>query len=77
MSAETVGRVFDPYFTTKGDTGTGLGVPQVQAFMLAMGGRVLVSSEPGKGTSFDLLFPPRDFRRAATGRDWRCVVRGH
>ena len=77
MSPETVARVFDPYFTTKGDAGTGLGVPQVQAFMRAMGGHVLVSSKPGKGTRFDLLFPPRDLRRATAGRDWRCVVRGH
>lgn len=50
-------RVFDPYFTTKGETGTGLGVPQVAAFMRASGGCVNVSSEPGVGTSFDLYFP--------------------
>lgn len=50
-------RVFEPFFTTKGDKGTGLGVPQVGAFMRHIGGHVAVSSELGRGTTVDLLFP--------------------
>jgi signal transduction histidine kinase len=57
MPPETVARIFDPYFTTKGNTGTGLGVPQVQTFVESVGGLVRVGSEPGAGTIFDLLFP--------------------
>jgi signal transduction histidine kinase len=50
-------RVFDPFFTTKGEKGTGLGVPQVGAFMRYIGGHVTVSSEQGRGTTVDLFFP--------------------
>jgi signal transduction histidine kinase len=57
MPPETVERIFDPYFTTKGNTGTDLGVPQVQTFVESVGGHVRVGSEPGAGTIFDLLFP--------------------
>jgi signal transduction histidine kinase len=60
MSPEVVKRVFDPYFTTKGDSGTGLGVPQVHAMMRQVGGYVTVDSVVGKGTSFDLFFPVRE-----------------
>ena len=57
MSAETVRKIFDPFFTTKGENGTGLGLPQVCAFMRRIGGHVGVTSEPGIGTTFDLLLP--------------------
>ena len=57
MSADVVQRIFDPFFTTKGDKGTGLGLPQVRAFMSLIGGYVSVTSEPGFGTTIDLLFP--------------------
>jgi signal transduction histidine kinase len=57
MDPEIVEKIFDPFFTTKGDNGTGLGLPQVRAFMLSVGGRVEVTSEPGRGTAVDLWFP--------------------
>jgi signal transduction histidine kinase len=57
MPAEVVRKVFDPFFTTKGEKGTGLGLPHVYAFMRLIGGHVGVTSERGKGTTFDLLFP--------------------
>ena len=60
MSKETAARIFEPWFTTKGETGTGLGLPQVHRFMILVGGSISVSSTPGSGTSFDLLFPIRD-----------------
>jgi signal transduction histidine kinase len=57
MPAEVLQHIFDPLFTTKGEKGTGLGLPQVCAFMRLIGGRIDVASEPGIGTTFDLLFP--------------------
>jgi signal transduction histidine kinase len=60
MPAEVVRRAFDPFFTTKGDKGTGLGLPQVCAFMRLIGGHVTVSSDWGNGTTVDLLFPSLD-----------------
>ncbi len=57
MTAATLSHIFDRWFTTKQGSGTGLGLPQVRAFMQGLGGRVRVASEPGSGTSFELLFP--------------------
>jgi signal transduction histidine kinase len=57
MPPEIARRVFDPLFTTKGDHGTGFGLPQVRAFMEMVGGTIGIQSEPEKGTTVDLLFP--------------------
>jgi len=57
MPDHVVRRVFEPFFTTKGEKGTGLGVPQVCAFMRHIGGHVTFSSEQGRGTTVDLFFP--------------------
>ena len=47
MPADVVQKIFDPLFTTKGEKGTGLGLPQVCAFMQLIGGHVSVTSEVG------------------------------
>ena len=56
MDAETLDKVFDPFFSTKGDMGTGLGLSQVHSFVERSGGSVDVSSETGKGACFMLYF---------------------
>lgn len=56
MSEETVRRIFDPFFTTK-FMGRGLGLSAVLGIMRGHKGAIRVSSAPGRGTTFDLLFP--------------------
>jgi signal transduction histidine kinase len=57
MPDQVLQNIFQPFFTTKGEQGTGLGVPQVHALMRDIGGYVHVASETGRGTTFDLFFP--------------------
>jgi signal transduction histidine kinase len=57
MTKQVAEKIFEPFFTTKGEKGTGLGIPQVGAFMRHIGGHVAVASELGIGTTFDLFFP--------------------
>lgn len=75
MSPEIAEHLFDPYFTTKGDAGTGLGVPQVAAFMRSSGGTVGVCTESGVGTTFDLRFPTSDYRDPVENNLWRQLDR--
>jgi two-component system sensor histidine kinase HydH len=53
---EDLSRVFDPYFTTK-PAGTGLGLPIVEKIVEAHGGKILLASEPGEGTTATVILP--------------------
>lgn len=57
MDEETLGKIFDPFYSTKKDQGTGLGLSQVYGFMKRSNGTVTVESELDKGTCFYLYFP--------------------
>jgi CheY-like chemotaxis protein len=57
MSAETQERMFEPFFTTK-FTGRGLGLAAVLGIMRGHHGTIRVTSEPGRGTRMEALFPP-------------------
>jgi signal transduction histidine kinase len=64
MSPEIKSRILEPFFTTKGDLGTGLGVPIVYAFTQRYGGRLDIESEPGRGSKFRMWFPSMLGQRA-------------
>jgi len=51
-------RVFEPFFTTRmNEAGSGLGLSQVQGFCAQAGGRARIASEPGQGTTVELVLP--------------------
>lgn len=61
IRTEIMEKIFEPFFTTKGaGKGIGIGLPVVRGIMRNHGGYVLVESEPGKGSTFRLLFPEID-----------------
>jgi PAS domain S-box-containing protein len=56
MTCETQARVFDPFFTTK-TAGHGLGLAVVHGIVRNLHGTIQLESEPGKGTTFQILLP--------------------
>jgi signal transduction histidine kinase len=57
MPQETVARIFEPFFTTKGKRGTGLGLSASHGIITRHGGEIIVVSEPGEGTRFEVRLP--------------------
>ncbi|PTQ73337.1 sensor histidine kinase [Celeribacter persicus] len=54
---EVLPRIFDPFFTTKQAQGTGLGLSISQQIATQAGGRISVTSTPGKGSRFEVSLP--------------------
>ena len=57
MDGATMARAFDPFFSTKGLAGSGLGLSMVQGFVEQSGGKVRIESTPGHGTRVELWLP--------------------
>ena len=65
MTDEVRQRCLEPFFSTKGQQGTGLGLALVQATVARHHGTLALESELGQGTTFIMTLPrPRQARRA-------------
>ena len=72
MSREVMAHLFEPFFTTKpSGEGTGLGLAMCYGIIQQSGGNIVVSSDPGRGTTFDIYVPrhagPAEPLRSLTG----------
>src|SRR4029078_10073644 len=54
---EALGRIFDPFYTTKGPRGTGLGMSITRSLIEANGGAIRVDSLLSRGTRVEVRFP--------------------
>jgi PAS domain S-box-containing protein len=57
MSSDIMARIFEPFYTTKGERGTGLGLSASHGIIENHGGHINVTSEPGQGTRFEVILP--------------------
>jgi PAS domain S-box-containing protein len=57
MDEQTKAKIFDPFFSTKGDKGTGLGLAMVKTLVTKRQGDISVKSQSGAGTTFTMTFP--------------------
>ncbi len=58
IPAHVIGRIFEPYFSTKAaGQGTGLGLSISQSIIASLGGTIAVTSEIGRGATFEIMLP--------------------
>ena len=60
MNEETLEKVFEPFFSTKGDKGTGLGLATVYGIIKQHNGHIFIESQPNDGTTISVLLPKTD-----------------
>lgn len=67
MDEETQRRCMEPFFTTKGERGTGLGLAMVYGMTRRHSAELEIESSPGEGTTMRLVFPVPDARMPLVG----------
>lgn len=58
MGPGTLKRIFEPFYTTRGSAGSGLGLSIAMGIVQRHGGSIRVQSQPGRGTTFTISLPP-------------------
>ena len=77
MASEVKEHIFEPFFTTKPQgKGTGLGLAVVYGIVKQSDGYIVVESDPGRGTAFDVYFPRSDAPSAAVVKEPPSANRG-
>ncbi|MCJ7526391.1 MAG: ATP-binding protein, partial [Candidatus Aminicenantes bacterium] len=57
IDARIINKIFEPYFTTKGEKGTGLGLTTVKEIIEENSGWIEIDVKKGDGTTFILFLP--------------------
>ena len=68
IAQENLGRIFDPYFTTRQE-GHGMGLTTTERIIRGHGGRITVESEEGTGTTFRVYVPAAESEEVAATQD--------
>jgi signal transduction histidine kinase len=74
IAPEIQGEIFNSFFSTKAENGTGIGLASVRALMESVGGTISVESALGKGATFRLSFPIGIAAARTSGRTSRRVT---
>jgi signal transduction histidine kinase len=65
MTPEVQEKIWDPFFTTKGQEGTGLGLDICRKLVVSHGGTISFQSTAGAGTTFEIRLPVANAESAA------------
>ena len=77
IEEKIMGRIFDPYFTTKGTgKGTGLGLAVSYGIVKKHGGQIQAVSSPGRGSTFHVYLPVMKTRFVEQAREENTILRG-